>query len=124
MTTFEKLKPSDRVKEIVLEKVKSAFSSLGPGARGVYEDQALKDPEFMLPAILQYLDEVHGSSALEEKVLLDPEPLPEHWNGSPKGCWDQHPRTREICQLPPDGHIIHKRDDAGRTQLMRWKSGK
>jgi hypothetical protein len=48
------------------------------------------------------------------------EPLPKDWDGSPKGCWDQHPLTREICQLKPDGHTVHKRDDASGKQLLCW----
>jgi hypothetical protein len=48
------------------------------------------------------------------------EPCPKDWDGSPKGCWDQHPLTREICQLKPDGHTTHKRDDASGKQLLCW----
>ncbi len=53
-------------------------------------------------------------------VCLEGRPLPAGWDGSPKGCWVQHPLTREICQLPPDGHKIHMRDDASGTRLLRW----
>jgi hypothetical protein len=55
------------------------------------------------------------------KVILASEPLPKKWDGSPKGCWEQHPKTREICQLPPDGHKVHKRDDSTGTQLISWQ---
>ncbi len=50
------------------------------------------------------------------------EPLPEAWDERPKGCWNPHPGTREICQLPVDGHEIHKRKHPNGTQLECWKS--
>jgi len=50
------------------------------------------------------------------------EPLPEIWDERPKGCWNPHPGTREICQLPADGHEIHKRKHPNGTQLECWKS--
>lgn len=53
--------------------------------------------------------------------ILSREGIPAGWDGSPKGCWAQHPQTREICQLPSDGHIVHKRDDTTGTQLICWQ---
>lgn len=53
-------------------------------------------------------------------VCLESRPLPAGWDGSPKGCWEQHPETRQICQLPPDGHTAHERDDATGVGLLRW----
>lgn len=51
------------------------------------------------------------------------EPAPAQWDERPKGCWDTpHPRTREICQLPPDGHKTHKRLHPNGKELETWGS--
>lgn len=49
------------------------------------------------------------------------ERLPKKWDESPKGCWAPHPDSREICQLPADGHKIHKRRHPNGLQLECWK---
>lgn len=46
--------------------------------------------------------------------------LPKKWDESPKGCWNSHPFSREICQLPPDGHKIHKRKHPNGIELECW----
>lgn len=48
-------------------------------------------------------------------------PLPDGWNDSPKGCWSPHPETREICELPQDGHKVHARKHPNGTQLECWR---
>jgi hypothetical protein len=45
---------------------------------------------------------------------------PKDWDESPKGCFSGHPKSRAICQLPPDGHEVHKRAHPNGTQLEFW----
>jgi len=49
------------------------------------------------------------------------EPLPPDWDESPKGCWAPHPLTRTICQLPPDGHEVHKNKPSTATWIECWR---
>lgn len=59
MTT---MKPSERVKQIVLARVQKVHWDAGTTSRQLFEMEALRDPTWILPAILQYLDEAHESS--------------------------------------------------------------
>jgi len=52
------------------------------------------------------------------------EPLPTNWDDSPKGCYSPHPGSRAICQLPPDGHSLHKRKHANGQELECWREKK
>jgi hypothetical protein len=54
-------KPSQRVDEIILGIVRKKHWDAGTTMRREIEEQALSDPMYVLPAILQYLDEVHES---------------------------------------------------------------
>lgn len=45
---------------------------------------------------------------------------PAKWDESPKGCWSPHPYSRAICQLPPDGHEVHKRLHGNKVELETW----
>lgn len=47
-------------------------------------------------------------------------PLTGPWDESPKGCWIRHPISREICQLPLDGHQIHIRKHPNGVELECW----
>ncbi len=58
--------------------------------------------------------------SLEEVDLDTCCALPNKWDSSPKGCFAQHPMTREICQLPVDGHDVHQRLHPNGTELMCW----
>lgn len=55
------------------------------------------------------------------RPIISREGKPINWNGSPKGCWNQHPLSGEICQLPPDGHKIHKREMMDHASLECWE---
>lgn len=59
MTT---VKPSQRVDEIILERIRKEHWDVGTTMREAFEEKALRDPMYVLPAILQYLDELHDSS--------------------------------------------------------------
>lgn len=64
-----------------------------------------------------------GMSLFEARMSVDKiklEPVPKDWDDRPKGCWVSHPLAREICQLPPDGHKIHKRRHPNCQFLECW----
>jgi hypothetical protein len=48
--------------------------------------------------------------------------LPKNWDESPKGCYSPHPQSRAICQLPADGHSVHKRKHPNGLQLECWQT--
>lgn len=54
-------KPSQRVDEIILERVRKEAWNVGTTEREALEKRALSDPMYVLPAIIQYLDEVYDS---------------------------------------------------------------
>lgn len=56
------MKPSERVNRIVCARVQKVHWDAGTTQRQLFEMEALHDPTWVLPAILQYLDEVHESS--------------------------------------------------------------
>ena len=55
------------------------------------------------------------------KPEVTAEPLPAGWDESPKGCYSPHPLSRAICQLPPDGHQVHKRLHPNGIELECWR---
>lgn len=61
-----------------------------------------------------------------ELAMMDvtSEPLPANWDESPKGCYSPHPGSREVCQLPGDGHELHKRKHANGQELECWRDKK
>ncbi len=84
-----------------------------------------EDEDFdRLDDLMQALDAHEIETSRPSQGCLKSRALPATWDGSPKGCWAQHPKTREICQLAPDGHTVHERDDTNGTQLLRWVSEK
>jgi hypothetical protein len=56
------MKPSERVDQIVVERVKKESWDVGTTMREALEKRALGDPLHVIEAIIQYLDEVHESS--------------------------------------------------------------
>lgn len=48
------------------------------------------------------------------------DPLPENWDPRPKGCFAKHPQTGEICQLPQNDHVLHKRAHPNGVELECW----
>jgi hypothetical protein len=49
------------------------------------------------------------------------QPVPPGWDDSPKGCWSYHPQSRALCQLPQNGHKVHKRKHPNRAELECWR---
>jgi hypothetical protein len=61
------MKPSARVDQIIVERVKNESWDAGTTMREALENRALGDPMYVLLAIIQYLDEVHESSESRTK---------------------------------------------------------
>ena len=49
------------------------------------------------------------------------EKAPKNWDESPKGCWAANPLSRQVCQLKPDGHILHKCKPLTGLELDCWE---
>lgn len=56
--------------------------------------------------------------------MIKLEPLPKNWDESPKGCWAMHPQSRVICELPLDGHKVHKSKHPNGLELECWTEGR
>jgi hypothetical protein len=54
-------KPSQRIAEIIRELVRKKHWDVGTTRREALEQQAAADPFCVISAILDYLDEVHGT---------------------------------------------------------------